>query len=68
MNTTRKYRLLLLATRPSTGGSFYAQYRQLEGEGLVKWVLGGAYLTDNGRRALQAMQQDRRNQAFRGKA
>jgi hypothetical protein len=53
MNDLRKKRLLYIANSP--GGNhkkYYSQYCELAGEGLTKWIIGHAYLTDKGELAL----------------
>jgi hypothetical protein len=49
MTPLRRMRLLELATHPSGDHkSHYLQYCQLINEGLVRWTIGFASLTDKG--------------------
>lgn len=48
INDLRKWRLLILATKPMWHQRFYSQYCELMKEGLVGWALGTAYLKPAG--------------------
>jgi hypothetical protein len=56
MTSTRKRRLLCLATTPNAWHKrWYSQYCELIAEGLVGWAMGTAYLTDKGRDELRGL-------------
>jgi len=48
MTRLRKKRLLLLARHGGDHKRWYSQYCELINQGLVKWALGAAFLTDDG--------------------
>lgn len=48
MTRLRRKRLLLLAKYGGDHKRWYSQYCELMREGLVKWMLGMAFLTDDG--------------------
>lgn len=49
MTRLRKKRLLLLARHGGDHKRWYSQYCKLQNEGLVKWALGHAFITDDGK-------------------
>jgi hypothetical protein len=53
----RRKRLLLLAQAPKGHKRFYSQYYTLIKEGLVGWILGTAFLTDEGKAELWRLTQ-----------
>lgn len=56
MTPLRRKRLLLLAqTANADHKRWYSQYCELSREGLTRWTLGFAWLTDKGRKALEEM-------------
>lgn len=48
MTPLRKKRLLFLAGRAADHKPYYAEYCELMSEGLVRWIIGFAVLTDKG--------------------
>lgn len=52
MTPLRKKRLLLLAGIPHDHKKYYSQYLELQREGLIGWVIGHAYLNENGKNIL----------------
>jgi predicted RNA polymerase sigma factor len=61
MDSTRKYRLLLLASRPRYNHKKrYPEYLKLLDEGLVGWQLGTAFLTEKGKQELEIMRANRK--------
>jgi hypothetical protein len=55
MTNLRKKRLLLLATAPKWHKRFYSQYCVLMRDGFVKWCLGTAFLTEEGKKELDIL-------------
>jgi len=49
MTPLRRKRLLLLASGSAVHKRFYSQYCKLINEGLVRWVIGHAFLTPKGK-------------------
>jgi len=56
VNDLRRKRLLILASGSAWHKCFYSQYCQLINEGLIRWVIGTAFLTELGKEKLEELQ------------